>query len=71
MDLRPGPHEVMQVRRNGRLEAMRRREGRVNAQRAYDDAGNFITAPDGREIPGNRGSAWPQQWREEILWPMS
>lgn len=68
VDLRAGPHEVVQVERGGRLAAMRRREGRVNAERAFADAGNFVTGPDGREIPGNRGSPWPRPWAEERLW---
>ncbi|MDP6943001.1 MAG: hypothetical protein QF464_02530 [Myxococcota bacterium] len=68
VDLRPGPHEVVTLRRQGRLEPMRRREGRVNTERAFAEEGNFVTDPEGREIPGNRGSAWPAEWSEELLW---
>jgi hypothetical protein len=68
VDLRPGPHEVAFVARGGRVEPMRRREGRVNAERAFEDQGNFVTDPDGRGIPGNRGTAWPEAWRSEPVW---
>ncbi len=68
VDLRCGPHEVVTLRRGGRLEPQRLREGRVNAERAFADQGNFATAEDGREIPGNRGSAWPRAWADEVVW---
>jgi hypothetical protein len=68
VDLRPGPHEVVTVRRGGRLEPMRRRDGRVNGERAFSAEGNFVTDSDGREIPGNRGSAWPAEWAAEPVW---
>jgi len=68
VDLRPGPHEVVTIRRGGRMEPMRRRGGRVNGERAFADEGNFVTDGDGREIPGNRGSAWPAEWADEPVW---
>lgn len=68
VDLRPGPHEIVRISRGGRLEPMRRRDGRVNAERAFSDVGNFVTAPDGRAIPGNLGSTWPAAWRDEPVW---
>jgi hypothetical protein len=68
VDLRPGPHEVVTLRRGGGLEPMRQREGVVNRERAFYDQGNFVTDPDGQEIPGNRGEAWPEAWRGEALW---
>ncbi|MEZ4460516.1 MAG: hypothetical protein R3E66_12485 [bacterium] len=68
VDLRPGPHEVAFLRRDGRMEPMRKRDGRINAERAFADVDNFVTSPDGREIPGNRGSAWPEAWRNEVPW---
>lgn len=68
VDLRPGPHEIIVVRRHHRLEPMRKRDGRLNAERAFGDLDNFVVSPDGREIPGNRGSPWPEAWRDEILW---
>lgn len=68
VDLRPGPHEVVSLRRGSQLTPMRSRDGRVNAERAFGDVGNFVTAPDGREIAGNRGSAWPSSWSQEVGW---
>lgn len=68
VDLRPGPHEVCAVRVDGALLPVRAREGRVNAERAFADQGNFVTDPEGREIPGNRGSVWPRAWREAPVW---
>jgi hypothetical protein len=68
VDLRPGPHEVVGVRRGGAIVRLRLREGRVNDERAFGDVGNFVTDPAGREVPGNRGSAWPEPWRNEGLW---
>jgi hypothetical protein len=68
VDLRPGPHDVVALRRGEELKPMRARDGRVNAERAFGDVGNFVTAPDGREIAGNRGSAWPSAWSQEAGW---
>lgn len=69
VDLRPGPHEVVSLRRaDGRFEPMRSRDGRLNAERAFHDQDNFVTDPEGREIPGNRGSAWPVAWAAERPW---
>ena len=65
VDLRPGPHEVVQFRRNGRFHALRKRDGRVNQERAFAAADNFVISPSGREIPGNRGSQWPSEWANE------
>ena len=68
VDLRAGPHEVVMVRSGGRFVPFRKRGGRVNNERAFADVGNFVTAPDGREIPGNRGSAWPSEWADAQVW---
>jgi len=68
VDLRPGPHDVVTLRRGGRPSPMRRRAGRVNGERAFFDQDNFVRSPDGRDIPGNRGSAWPSAWADEVLW---
>lgn len=68
VDLRPGPHEVVSVKRAGRLEPMRKRGRRVNTERAFSDVDNFVTDPDGQPIPGNRGSRWPEAWRNETIW---
>lgn len=68
VDLRPGPHEVIQIERDGTLKPMRAREGQHNSERAFSDIGNFVTAPDGTGIPGNRGAPWPTPWRTEVMW---
>ncbi|MFN7144585.1 MAG: hypothetical protein ACK4YP_12475, partial [Myxococcota bacterium] len=68
VDLRAAPHEVAWLKLEDGNVPLRRREGRVNAERAFADVGNFVTDPDGKEIPGNRGSAWPAAWRNERPW---
>ncbi len=75
VDLRCGPHEAVSVEiRGGRFVPFRREAGagggtgRVSQERAFGDVGNFVTDPEGREIPGNRGSAWPQGMRAARLW---
>ncbi|WP_375767243.1 hypothetical protein NR798_37005 [Archangium gephyra] len=69
VDLRPGPHEVVAVRQGTALGPMRQSGGRVNAERAFGDVGNFVTDPEGREIPGNRGTVWPVEQADAPLWP--
>lgn len=59
VDLRPGPHEVVFVRREGTLAPLRQEVGRINQERAFAAADNFVRSPEGREIPGNRGTPWP------------
>ncbi len=68
VDLRPGPHEVVEIQRGAERVPMRKREGKVNEERAFGDVGNFAVSVDGREIPGNRGAPWPEEWRNEVLW---
>lgn len=68
VDLRPAPHEVVDICRAGKLEPMRKRGGRLNEERAFGDQGNFARSADAREIPGNRGVAWPEAWRKEEVW---
>ncbi len=68
VDLRPGPHHVVRVARDGRIQRLRQREDRVSNERAFADQGNFVTSPDGEEIPGNRGTPWPEAWRSELVW---
>jgi len=67
VDLRPGPHEVVAVRRGGASEPLRGGE-RVNAERAFHDQGNFVTDPQGNEIPGNRGEPWPRPQAKRPVW---
>lgn len=71
VDLRPGPHEVIRLSTAAGLLPMRSREGRVNTERAFGDVGNFVTDPEGRGIPGNRGAAWPETWSSEVVWPVA
>ena len=68
VDLRPGPHEVVRVRMADKLVALRELGDRVNEERAFFDVGNFVTAPDGAEIPGNIGTPWPEELRRATLW---
>lgn len=68
VDLRAGPHELVRLRVRGQLSPMRQRDGRVNGERAFAEINNFLTDPEGREIPGNRGSAWPRIWAEADPW---
>ncbi len=69
VDLRCGPHEVISLRQRGKFVPFRKRGGRVNSERAFADVGNFVVSSEGRGIPGNRGSAWPRAWSDEVLWP--
>ena len=69
VDLRPGPHEVIQIRASdGSFTPMRARDGRLNTERAFGDQDNFVTDPSGGEIAGNRGSPWPLAWSQERPW---
>jgi hypothetical protein len=63
VDLRTAPHEVVSLRVGESLQPMRRLGVRVNQERAFEDVGNFVTDPDGFEIPGNRGTRWPDSLR--------
>lgn len=68
VDLRPGPHEVVSIKGPAGIAPMRKVGERVNAERAFGDQGNFAISDDGREIPGNRGSAWPSTWASDAPW---
>ncbi len=69
VDLRPGPHQAVFVRRRGgALEPLRSRNGKVNDERAFGDQGNYVRAPDGAPIPGNEGEAWPDEWADTPVW---
>ena len=71
VDLRPAPHEVVSVRRHGKVAPFRQTAVRTSQERAFADQGNFVKSIDGSHIPGNVGSAWPKRlstapvWREE------
>jgi hypothetical protein len=59
VDLRAAPHEVASVRGgDGSIRPMRSESGRTSQERAFSDQDNFVVAPDGAEIPGNRGERW-------------
>lgn len=58
VDLRPGPHEVVQIEIDGKRRPMRQDGDQVNRERAYGDVGNFIVGPEGRAIEGNAGAPW-------------
>jgi hypothetical protein len=66
VDLRPGPHEVIRVRQNGSLVPFRGGET-PSSERAFADQGNFVTAPNGSDIPGNPGKSW-QGPTDRPLW---
>ena len=66
VDLRPGPHEVIALERNGRREAYRKDGEETSCERAFADQGNFVMATDGTDIKGNPGQSWPG--RKTIVW---
>jgi hypothetical protein len=67
VDLRCGPHEVVQVvDSDGNRRPMRQEGDRVNRERAFCDMDNFVRAPDGSSIPGNEGALWPS--RDARMW---
>ncbi|MEZ4475096.1 MAG: hypothetical protein R3F60_30755 [bacterium] len=59
VDLRPGPHDVIQIERGGKRRPMRQEGKATNGERAYGDQGGLATDPDGQAIPGNEGRPWP------------
>jgi hypothetical protein len=64
VDLRPGPHEVVALRVQGRLRPMRQDGARTSEERAFGEQGNFVRDADGRGIQGNEGIAWPGPERD-------
>ena len=69
VNLRCGPHEVVAQRDDSGIWAvLRQREGRVNEERAFSDAGNLVVDASGEGIPGNAGTPWPRAWSGEVLW---
>ena len=68
VDLRPAPHEVVSVYVGGVLRPMRSQAGRTNTERAFADQHNFVRGPDGADIPGNIGSAWPAILAASPVW---
>lgn len=68
VDLRAGPHELCQLRIDGKLQPMRQRESAFNQERAFSDVGNFVTDDSGRDIPGNRGQPWAATGEIQAPW---
>lgn len=68
VDLRPAPHEVVDIVVGGKRFPLRKSGERTNQERAFWDQGNFVTGPENTPIPGNGGSAWPSQWANAVLW---
>ncbi len=64
VDLRPGPHDIIKIYRDGGLEPFRQEGARVCYERAYADQNNFAKGAEGQDIPGNQGTPWPDRWRE-------
>lgn len=67
VDLRPGPHDVVSLRVGNKLVPMRQRGDKTNRERAFGEIGNFVTDPEGRDIPGNRGEPWAGAY--DTVWP--
>jgi hypothetical protein len=67
VDLRMGPHEAVSLRVGEAFVPLRRHEGELNAERAFGDVGNFVTDPSGADIPGNRGTPWPEALRRAVV----
>ena len=68
VDLRPGPHQVVRVKRGAHARPMREHAGQHNQERAFGDVGNFVTDPEGAHIPGNIGAAWPSDLSQAPVW---
>lgn len=71
VDLRPAPHQVVSITdHQGRFKPFRSQGGLFSKERAFSDIGNLLTDPDGVEIKGNAGEAWPHG--DDVLWePLS
>ena len=67
VDLRCGPHQVVSVKSEQGFQPLRSQAGQLNQERAFADQGNFLTAPDGSEIEGNRGEKWTQG-SDTLVW---
>ena len=63
VDLRAGPHDVVAVFHNNAPQPFRKKGDQVSKERAFAAAGNFVTDPSGIDIPGNRGTSWPERER--------
>lgn len=61
VDLRPGPHEVVAIKRGSQVTPFRKRGDQTSRERAFHDVDNFVTSDDGQPIEGNRGEPWPRE----------
>ncbi len=68
VDLRPGPHEIIQIRTKGQLLPMRQDGERLNTERAFGDLENFVKDPGGHPVPGNQGEPWPDALSSKNPW---
>ena len=68
VDIRPGPHDIIHVKKGLRFDRMRCESNRKNRERAFADIGNFVTSPWDEEIPGNRGEPWPEEKSRRAVW---
>jgi hypothetical protein len=68
VDLRPGPHEVIELHVGGLLRPMREVGSETSQERAFSDVDNFVRSPDGLDIEGNPGAPWPQARRSAPVW---
>ncbi len=66
VDLRPSPHEVIQLANGSRRDPMRCRGASTNQERAFTDVGNFVVDPDGVPIQDNMGQSWDNS--DEFPW---
>ena len=66
VDLRPAPHEVIEIVHGGSRRPMRRSISTTNRERAFSDVGNFVTDSEGTEISGNSGDSWVAS--DEVVW---
>lgn len=68
VDLRPGPHEVIQIKQGQSFKPMRKLGQRTNEERAFGSLNNFITDANGQHIPGNIGTPWPEEHTQAPVW---
>jgi hypothetical protein len=72
VDLRCGPHQVVQVYEKAHFQPMRQiKQGEnliLNHERAFAEIGNFVKDPNGVEIEDNLGQAWDAKESQRKLW---
>jgi hypothetical protein len=72
VDLRCGPHQVVQIYENAHFNPMRKiKHGeniQVNQERAFADVGNFVTDPNAVAIENNEGQSWDAAQSQRKLW---